>query len=198
MKTTFILACTLAVSQAVTISVDQKSSDIADRNVIAKSEYGHNRMCAAYIDRLYNGSVDFHQIIKDGKPWEDPQFPPNEALYNTNFEGVKDIYWNEDNVEWKRVTELRPSQRSSLFGRNGISNFDIDQGALGNCWVMGPLSSISRIPNMVKNIFLTDDMNSAGIFATRLYALGQPVTVSVDDRLPVIEEGENYFKTIFG
>ena len=39
-------------------------------------------------------------------------------------------------------------------------------------------------PERIKNIFLTQNLNSAGVYALKFYLLGVPVTVSVDEYLP--------------
>ena len=124
MKSAFIIACTLATSQATNLSVNQSSA--IDRNIVGDSEHGHNRECAIYIDRLFNGSVDYNQIIADGQPWEDPQFPTNEALYNDNHRGyTRRTNLREGSVQWKRISEMKAAEGRSLFGDNGVSHFDI-------------------------------------------------------------------------
>ena len=45
--------------------------------------------------------------------------------------------------------------------------------------------SIAENPDRLKSIFLIDAKNSANIYAFKLYALGVPVTITVDDHLPL-------------
>ena len=47
--------------------------------------------------------------------------------------------------------------------------------------------SASEKPERITEIFEIDEKNSAGIYATQMYLLGMPITVIVDDYLPVQE-----------
>ena len=46
---------------------------------------------------------------------------------------------------------------------------------------MATLSAIAEWPHLVKNIFLTQKKNSAGIFGIQFYIRGKPYHISVDD-----------------
>ena len=43
---------------------------------------------------------------------------------------------------------------------------------------------MAQEPERIKRIFEIEEMNSAGVYAMTLYAMGIPVTVTVDDYLP--------------
>ena len=53
--------------------------------------------------------------------------------------------------------------------------------------------SIAEKPERLTNMFLIDEKNSANIYAVKMYALGVPVTVTIDDYLPL----ETYYETLF-
>ena len=42
----------------------------------------------------------------------------------------------------------------------------------------------------MKKIFLTEELNAAGLYALQMYVMGIPVTVVVDDFLPFWDYGE--------
>lgn len=45
--------------------------------------------------------------------------------------------------------------------------------------------SIAEDPERIKDLFLVDEKNSVGVYAATMYQLGMPVTVIVDDYLPL-------------
>lgn len=77
-----------------------------------------------------------------------------------------------------------------------IDQGDLNQGSIGNCWMIVSMATVANVPQRVKDLFLTEFSNSQGIYSTQMYALGAPVTVTVDDYIPVRElHGKKY--TIF-
>ena len=49
--------------------------------------------------------------------------------------------------------------------------------------------SIAEDPERIKDLFLVDEKNSVGVYAATMYQLGMPVTVVVDDYLPLTSDG---------
>lgn len=52
---------------------------------------------------------------------------------------------------------------------------------------------MAQVPGSVEQMFLNDDVNANGIYAVNFYALGMPITVVVDDFLPLNQYGNTYF-----
>ena len=48
-------------------------------------------------------------------------------------------------------------------------------------------SAVARDPERLKKIFYNNELSNNGIYALRLYVLGVPTTVTIDDRFPLIE-----------
>ncbi|MBD2325782.1 C2 family cysteine protease [Alkalinema sp. FACHB-956] len=72
----------------------------------------------------------------------------------------------------------------SLF-QNGISYFDIDQGAVGDCYFLASLGAVAlHAPNRIADMF-TD--NADGTFTVRFFVDGQENYVTVDRYLPTYE-----------
>ena len=70
---------------------------------------------------------------------------------------------------------------------DGATRHDINQGQLGNCWLLAAFSSLSDKRNRLENVLppgqsFTD--NYAGIFLFRFWQYGEWVEVVVDDFLP--------------
>ena len=64
---------------------------------------------------------------------------------------------------------------------------DINQGNLGNCWVLAAASSYAYKDDCAERLFVSpeNELPSAGIHAFNIYSLGVPHTVVIDDKLPL-------------
>ncbi|VDP72386.1 unnamed protein product [Echinostoma caproni] len=118
------------------------------------------------------------RLKRDGTLWEDPDFPATEASIN--------IPEMKGKLEWKRPKEINPK---ADFFVGGASRFDIEQGSVGDCWLLAVVSTISSYPPLFNQVVPTDQsIQSAdycGVFRFRFWRFGQWIEVLVDDRLPV-------------
>lgn len=48
---------------------------------------------------------------------------------------------------------------------------------------MASAAAVGEWPSLVKGIFLTQNKNSAGIFAVKVFIRGKPYVISLDDNL---------------
>lgn len=128
------------------------------------------------------GSVqDFNTLrrgcLATGSLFEDPEFPPaDSSLY---FSKRPDRY-----IEWKRPMEI--ADNPQLFVE-GFSRFDVQQGELGDCWLIAAVANLTMDPNLFFQVVPEDqsfEENYAGIFHFRFWQYGRWVDVVVDDRLP--------------
>ena len=74
----------------------------------------------------------------------------------------------------------------TLFGEHHIRPIDIKQGnSIGNCWFMAAITSMAEYEGRVENLFLNKEKSASGIYAVQLWALNVPITIIVDDYLPL-------------
>ncbi|XP_053794449.1 calpain-13 [Vidua chalybeata] len=89
-------------------------------------------------------------------------------------------------IQWKRPTEL---QKNPYLIRDGVSRFDIMQGAIGDCWMLAALGSLTLRKHFLENVLPKDQGfqdDYAGIFHFRFWQYGEWVDVVIDDRLPFL------------
>ncbi|XP_046752054.1 calpain-B isoform X9 [Diprion similis] len=117
------------------------------------------------------------QCLSNGTLFEDPEFPAQDnSIY---FSKRPDRY-----IEWKRPMEI--AQDPQLFVE-GFSRFDVQQGELGDCWLIAAVANLTLHPNLFFQIVPEDQSfedNYAGIFHFRFWQYGRWVDVVIDDRLP--------------
>ncbi|PWV09227.1 putative calpain-like cysteine peptidase [Trypanosoma cruzi] len=114
-----------------------------------------------------------------------------------SLEGTQDvdIVMDAAEITWKRATDYIPHERHDeiqLF-RGRIDPKDVDQGQLGNSWLMGALSALARYPSLVKGLFCspiasrkTRKEQKYGAYRVTLNKHGWWENVIVDSYLPTI------------
>lgn len=117
------------------------------------------------------------ECLKANRLYEDPEFPPND--FSINFDGV-----TRRTYVWKRPHEIMKD--AHLFVE-GASRFDIQQGELGDCWLLAAVSNLTLNPRLFHVVVPRDQsLNQyyAGIFHFRFWQYGKWQEVIIDDMLP--------------
>ena len=120
--------------------------------------------------------------------YSDVNFPWNDALYWKDAGEVGgDMAQVEGFIDWMRISDDNFPE-VTMWGPNGKSSVnpqDINQGYIGNCWIMAAISAIAEVPGRVDSVFVNDEISEAGIYAVQMYTLGVPFTQIVDDWMPM-------------
>ncbi|XP_037918203.1 calpain-A isoform X4 [Hermetia illucens] len=124
---------------------------------------------------------DFHtirsQCLASGSLFEDPEFPAENS--SLMFSRRPDRYY-----EWLRPSEIADDPQ---FFVEGYSRFDVQQGELGDCWLLAAAANLTHDQNLFFRVVPTDqgfDDDYAGIFHFRFWQYGKWIDVVIDDRLP--------------
>ncbi|XP_011304758.1 calpain-A isoform X2 [Fopius arisanus] len=131
--------------------------------------------------RAQGAVQDFNQLrqqcLASGQLFEDPEFPADDSsLY---FSRRPDRY-----IEWRRPMEI--ADNPQLFVE-GFSRFDVQQGELGDCWLLAAVANLTMYQHLFFQVVPEDqgfDESYAGIFHFRFWQYGRWVDVVIDDRLP--------------
>jgi hypothetical protein len=64
---------------------------------------------------------------------------------------------------------------------------DVSQGALGDCWLLSAVASLTSQQSLIQNAFMTKSFNPRGKYTMKLWdpSLKKYVMISVDDFIPV-------------
>lgn len=131
---------------------------------------------------------DFHELrashLERGELFTDAEFPPD----------GRSIFFSKSahGLEWRRPHELVDDPR--LFVGGG-DRFDINQGELGDCWLLAAMANMAMNKRVRAKVVPLDQSFSeeyAGIFHFRFWQYGDWVDVVVDDYLPT-RNGELVF-----
>uniref|UniRef100_A0A1Y1LE04 Calpain catalytic domain-containing protein n=1 Tax=Photinus pyralis TaxID=7054 RepID=A0A1Y1LE04_PHOPY len=118
---------------------------------------------------------DYH--VDNGTLFEDPEFPADSSSLTHN--GRTDRHY-----EWLRPGEIVDDPQ--LFVE-GYSRFDVQQGELGDCWLLAAVANLTLYRRLFFQIVPDDqgfDEKYAGIFHFRFWQYGRWIDVVIDDRLP--------------
>ncbi|KAJ8920010.1 hypothetical protein NQ315_006541 [Exocentrus adspersus] len=126
-------------------------------------------------------SQDFYSLrdecLRNGTLFEDREFPATDS--SLFFSQRPDRYY-----EWKRPSEIVDDPQ---FFVEGFSRFDVQQGELGDCWLLAAAANLTLYRRLFFQIVPDDqgfDDKYAGIFHFRFWQYGRWVDVVIDDRLP--------------
>ena len=168
---------------------------------------------------------EYYQYKKQNKKFTDELYPPNDtSIYSQTLKGeyrdkktgqklkeALDSLLMKDgkklNIEWERISD-RPYY-NNIYNEK-ISHEQIEQGSLGDCYLISLLASISHFPELIigkkdkdtPHILYNYDYGDIGYYEIMFFIDGEYKIVIIDDFIPFVKDkgiiifansSENYF-----
>ncbi|XP_076141584.1 calpain-2 catalytic subunit-like [Alosa pseudoharengus] len=149
---------------------------------------GSNSHAVKYLGQDYE--VLRRQCLESGRLFKDDTFEA--GVSSLGFKELGPSSYKVRGVTWKRPTEL---SRNPQFILEDATRTDICQGALGDCWLLAAIASLTLNKQVLSRVVPSDqsfEQGYAGIFHFEFWQFGEWVDVVVDDRLPT-KDGELLF-----
>ncbi|XP_039298484.1 calpain-A isoform X2 [Nilaparvata lugens] len=131
---------------------------------------------------------DFYKIrdscLASGQLFEDSQFDAVESSLSSSKSPSISKSFDVKSIKWKRPTEI---VNGPQFFVKGATRFDVQQGKLGDCWLLAAVANLTSHEHLFQQVVPNDQSfqdNYAGIFHFRFWQYGEWVDVVIDDRLP--------------
>uniref|UniRef100_A0A7N6C076 Calpain 2, (m/II) large subunit b n=1 Tax=Anabas testudineus TaxID=64144 RepID=A0A7N6C076_ANATE len=156
------------------------ASTLAKKRALAAG-FGTNANAQPYLNQDFESLRA--QCRSAGRLFCDPTFPAEPESLGFNELGRNSS--KTRGVSWKRPTEL-VSNPEFIIG--GATRTDICQGALGDCWLLAAIASLTQNEYVMARVVPTNQgfgSDYAGIFHFQFWQFGEWVDVVIDDRLPV-------------
>uniref|UniRef100_A0AAQ5Z7M7 Calpain-2 catalytic subunit n=1 Tax=Amphiprion ocellaris TaxID=80972 RepID=A0AAQ5Z7M7_AMPOC len=150
---------------------------------------GSNCQAVRYLNQDYEALRQ--RCFQSGCLFQDDTFPAEASSLGFNELGPG--AYKIRGVDWIRPTELTCSPE---FIVSGATRTDVCQGALGDCWLLAAIASLTLnrevLARVVPHGQSFRDGEYAGIFHFQFWQFGEWVDMVIDDRLPV-KDGELMF-----
>ncbi|KAJ8248613.1 hypothetical protein GJAV_G00243870 [Gymnothorax javanicus] len=163
------------------------ASTLAKKRALAAG-FGTNANAVKYLNQDFETLRS--QCLSRGALFSDPTFPA--ATESLGFNELGPRSSKTRGIQWKRPGELVSRPR---FIIGGATRTDICQGALGDCWLLAAIASLTLNEDVLARVIPSGQGfgdNYAGIFHFQFWQFGEWVDVVVDDRLPT-RDGELLF-----
>ena len=105
------------------------------------------------------------------------------GFHHKDQKTLNNFQWHRE-ATWKRPKDICANPK---FFVDGTSRFDVEQGSLGDCWLLAAMSSLAMRKDLLDQVVFPDQTfgpNYDGSFRFKFYHFGEWHEIIIDDYLP--------------
>merc|ERR1711971_221075 len=115
--------------------------------------------------------------------WVDSDFAPTNDSIGSDRGSFSDVQW----IRGRNINGV-----SDLF--SDVSPCDVDQGQLGDCWLLSSMGSIAQYPGFIEAMFQQQTVSDDGSYTIQLYNQDlSDAQIDVDEFIPCKGSGTPLF-----
>jgi hypothetical protein len=155
------------------------------------------------VKRLACGSDDetLAACLAENVPFVDLSFPPQQESLSRAKIDARQVA----PTAWRRPQDFLPSEQRSQIAIfvGGVSPNDIDQGQLGDCWLLCAIAAVAEFPSKIKDMFVhpqsrnvSEKEQKIGAYRVIINKHGWWHNVIVDDFFPTVGPRQCFAHTV--
>ena len=138
------------------------------------------------VTSTFTGSSKKYQNLLaslQGGLYSDPDFPAKfSSLWGFGEDGQPRSDYQD--LGWARPPEMFGVGDTKIYS-DGINPNDIEQGGLGDCYLLSALASIAEHPDRVTRLLYSKEVNGSGVYCVTMCITGIWEEIILDDQFPV-------------
>ncbi|XP_078062087.1 calpain-2 catalytic subunit-like [Mustelus asterias] len=145
---------------------------------------GSNNLAKRFLNQDFQ-SLREH-CLQTGSLFQDSSFPASPS--SLGFKELAPNCYKTRDIVWKRPREICNNPQ---FIIEGATRTDICQGALGDCWLLAAIASLTLNEDVLNRVVPSGQCfgpGYCGIFHFQFWQFGEWVDVVIDDRLPTKDD----------
>jgi len=142
------------------------------KKVVKKAPSKKDPRVPKTFEDFFENEIDYNAIISKDELWKDPEFPHDDSSINLPKKSFR----------WQPVSEIFKG-KAKIY--DSFSCEDVQQGALGDCYLLSAIAALAEFPARVQQLFVQRDTNKAGCYVVKFFLCGQYVNVAVDEFFPI-------------
>lgn len=143
--------------------------------------------CGRAVDRLKGGPVNIPDLMCKNEKYADTDFDGTQQIYWSDYHqsssyATYDQYLGDGTYYFRDWDNVYPN--ANIFDSDGTISFkEPVQGGAGTCYLIATLGSLGEFPELVKNMFVTQEKNSAEAIAVRFFIRGKPWVITINEQM---------------
>lgn len=178
--------------------------------IIKSKKFKKNKINSLVIDKINFSALNVKDYYRDQKPYSgeklyvDDLFPPNDnSIFGLNSDGsvydndlkrykecMADFGFKKGDIIWRTARDIF-GEKYSIF-ETDISMSDVNQGGIGNCYLLATFAAMCENPELIVGLFRTLKITKNGYYEVVLQINGVWKVITLDEYFPCDKNSKQF------